>query len=80
MTSTIAEPALSCDRILAIAHADAVTAYADLSTHRIEVHLEFDGWHVEYTFRGIGRFHTGCGPHYVIDSDTGEILSKKYYQ
>ena len=80
MISTLAEPRLGCDKILAIAHADAVTAYDDLSSHRVEIHREDDGWHVEYIFRGNGRYHTGGGPVYLIDATSGEILSKKYYQ
>jgi hypothetical protein len=74
-------PIIGCDRALAIAHADAVRAYRDpMSHHRIAIHLEPAGWIVEYHFRGNGRFHTGGGPHYVISAETGEILSKKYYQ
>ena len=81
MNATADVTILSCDRILAIAHADAVQAYRDpLTRYRIELHLEPNGWVVEYHFRGDGRFHTGGGPHYVIDATTGEIISKKYYQ
>ncbi len=71
---------MSCVDALAIAHADAKTAYEDLSRHFVKVFQEIDGWHVEYWFRGEGRFHIGGGPHYIIDAKTGEILSKKYYQ
>jgi hypothetical protein len=80
MATSLARPPVQCDRALAVAHADAVTVYPDLSRHRVEVRLEDDGWHVEYTFRGTGRFHVGGGPHYVISADTGEITDKKYYQ
>lgn len=80
MTATLSPPVLSCDRILSIAHADATSAYPDLTRHRVEIHLESDGWHVEYLFRGDGRFHTGGGPVYLIDAETGAILDKKYYQ
>ena len=81
MSTTETPPVISCDQALAIAHADAVQAYRDpLHRHRVEVRLESNGWVVEYHFRGTGRFHTGGGPHYVIDATTGEILSKKYYQ
>jgi hypothetical protein len=74
-------PLIACDQALAIAHADAMQAYRDpLSRYRIEIHLEPNGWIVEYHFRGSGRFHTGGGPYYVIHPETGEILSKKYYQ
>lgn len=65
---------------LSVAETDAVTVYRDLTRHRIELRFEDDSWHVEYWFRGTGRFHTGGGPHYVIDATTGQIISKKYYQ
>jgi len=80
MAAAVETPILSCAQVLAVAQADAETAYRDLSRHRIEIRLEDDGWHIEYTFRGTGRFHVGGGPHYIIDSHTGEIVSKKYYQ
>ena len=81
MNATESLPTIRCDQALAIAHADAVQAYHDpLTRHRIEVRLEANGWIVEYHFRGTGRFHTGGGPHYVIHAETGEILSKTYYQ
>ncbi|MGL6097513.1 MAG: hypothetical protein ACRC7O_17160 [Fimbriiglobus sp.] len=80
MPVAAAPPAVQCDQALAVAHADATLAYRDLTRHRVEVRLENDGWHVEYSFRGTGRFHTGGGPHYVIDATTGEIVSRKYYQ
>lgn len=81
MTTAATTPTIRCDQALAIAHADAVQAYHNpLTRHRIEIRLEDEGWIVEYHFRGTGRFHTGGGPHYVIDAATGAILSKKYYQ
>jgi hypothetical protein len=80
MNTTTVQPAVRCDQALAIAHADAVQVYDDLTRHRIVVRLEGDVWHVEYQFRGAGRFHTGGGPYYVIDATTGEIRSKTYHQ
>ncbi len=81
MSTATTPPAIRCDQALAIAHADAVGAYRDpLTRHRVEVRLEPEGWVVEYHYRGIGRFHTGGGPHYLIHAETGEILSKKYFQ
>ncbi len=81
-TDTEAPYSLGCDHALAlaIAHADAVKVYPDLTRHFVKVFLEPDGWHVEYWFRGEGRFHVGGGPHYVVDGHTGAILDKKYYQ
>jgi hypothetical protein len=81
MNATETTPSIRCDQALAIAHADAVQAYQDpLTRYRIEVHLEPNGWIVEYHFRGTGRFHTGGGPYYVIHPETGEIISKTYHQ
>lgn len=73
-----AEPAVSSDQALAIASADAKGAYRDLSPYRIHVALEEDGWHIDYELRDARL--TGGGPHYVIDSATGTIVSKRYDQ
>ncbi|MGL4552023.1 MAG: hypothetical protein ACRC33_12660 [Gemmataceae bacterium] len=73
-----AASAISGDRALATAQADALTVYRDLSPYRVHVTLEPDGWHVDYDLtdpRG-----KGGGPHYVIDTRSGEILSKRYDQ
>jgi hypothetical protein len=72
-----ASKSLSCERILAIAHADAISAYRDLSRYRIELALEDDGWHVDYRLK---QLTCGGGPHYVIDARTGAIISKRYEQ
>lgn len=69
---------ISSHRALAIAEADALPVYEDLSPYRIEVRLEDDGWHIEYWIKKPRV--AGGGPHYVISADTGEIVSKKYYQ
>jgi hypothetical protein len=71
-------PAITSHRALAIAEADALPVYPDLSPYRIEIRLEDDGWHVEYRIKK-SRV-AGGGPHYVIDATTGAIVSKKYYQ
>ena len=74
----VAGPAISSHRALAIAEADALPVYQDLSPYRIEIKLESDGWHVEYRIKKPRV--AGGGPHYVIDATTGEIVSKRYYQ
>ncbi|HJZ59215.1 MAG TPA: hypothetical protein VKE74_29995 [Gemmataceae bacterium] len=70
------------DRALAVAQADAqadaVRAYGDLSRYRIQLVLEPDGWHVDYTLKD--PKWKGGGPHYVIDAQTGVILAKRYEQ
>ena len=69
---------LATDQILAIAQADAAQVYRDLSPYRIQLMLEDDGWHVDYELKN--PRHKGGGPHYVIDSHTGAIVSKRYEQ
>ena len=66
------------DRILSIAQADAISAYADLSPYRIRLALEDDGWHVDYELKDPRL--KGGGPHYVIHAVTGTIVSKRYEQ
>jgi hypothetical protein len=62
----------------AIAQADAARAYRDLSIYRIQLVLEDDGWQVGYELKDPRL--KGGGPHYVIDSQTGAIISKVYEQ
>ena len=78
MSAIASEPTISCDQALAIAQADAATAYDKLWRFRIEVELEADGWHIAYRLRE--KRVAGGGPWYVIDATTGAIVSKKYYQ
>jgi len=71
-------PPLPADQVLAVAQADAMTAYRDLSPYCIQLVLEDDGWHVDYELKD--RRHKGGGPHYIIDAYTGRILAKRYEQ
>jgi hypothetical protein len=73
VTAVLAE-----DQALAIAQADALRAYRDLSPYRIHVVLEEDGWHVDYKLND--PRHKGGRPRYVIEAFTGKILSKRYEQ
>ena len=74
-------PTVEVHEALAICHADGLLAYEQLHHYEIEIFLEKDGWHIEYGIRQRnGSRVAGGGPHYVVDADTGEILSKKYYQ
>ena len=75
---TVAGPALAADRALAIAQADAIRAYRDLSPYRIRLSLEADGWHVDYELRDPKL--KGGGAHYVIESVSGAIIRKRYEQ
>lgn len=70
--------ALSGDQALAIAQADALGAYRNLSAYRIQLALEDDGWHVDYELKDPTL--KGGGPHYIIDALTGAILSRRYEQ
>lgn len=69
---------LGGDKALAIAQADALVAYRDLSPYRIRLELSEDGWHVDYELKDPRL--KGGGPHYVIDPITGVILLKRYEQ
>jgi hypothetical protein len=74
----MSRPTLAVPRILAIAQADALTAYRDLSPYVIRLALEEDGWHVDYELKS--RTLKGGGPHYIIDTYTGTIRWKRYDQ
>jgi hypothetical protein len=69
---------LAGDQALAIAQADAARAYGDLSPYCIRLALEPDGWHVDYELKDPRL--KGGGPHYVIDSTTATITSRRYEQ
>jgi len=71
-------PTISGHKALEIAEMDAAPVYEDLSIYRIELLLENDGWHVAFRIKQPRM--AGGGPHYIISAETGEILSKKYYQ
>ena len=54
------------------------SAYRSLFLYRIRLALEEDGWHIDYDLKDSKL--KGGGPHYIIDSTSGEILSKRYEQ
>lgn len=70
--------AIPADRALAVAQADAVVAYRDLTPYRIALVLEADGWHVDFELKDPRL--KGGGPHYLIDAHTAQIVSKRYEQ
>lgn len=82
MTTTASTPIpakpISPDDALKVAHCDAEKAYGDLTPYRIAITLEPDGWHIDYEFKQAGI--QGGGPHYVIDTNSGAILHKRYEQ
>lgn len=69
---------ISPDEALRIARSDAERAYGDLTDHRIIIKRHQDGWHIDYDL--VDPHLKGGGPHYVVDSETGEIVSKRYEQ
>lgn len=71
-------PTVSPDQALAMAHRDALKAYRDLSPYRIVIALQDDGWHIDYDL--VDPKMTGGGPHYIVDTETGEIVGKRYEQ
>ncbi|OGC05577.1 hypothetical protein A2526_05865 [candidate division WOR-1 bacterium RIFOXYD2_FULL_36_8] len=65
---------------ISIARQDAEKIYKDLSIYNIATSLEADGWHVDYELKSLEMIMMGGGPHYIIDSKTGKIISKRYEQ
>ncbi len=78
MSTALSVPTVSRQQAIAIAEADALPVYGDLNNLTLEVALHDDGWHVDYWMRK--HRVAGGGPHYVIDSTTGEIRYKRYDQ
>ena len=76
--SSIPTRTIGGDEALAIAQADAVRAYRDLSGCRIELALEADGWNIDYKLNDPRL--KGGRPHYVVDATAGTIQSKRYEQ
>lgn len=74
----VGKPRVSSDEALRIARLDAERAYRDLTPYHIGVSLEADGWHVDYELKD-ARLNGG-GAHYVIDPDSGAVVSKRYEQ
>jgi hypothetical protein len=69
---------LAGDQVLAIAQADAARIDRDLSLYRIQLVLEDAGWHVDHELKNPTLI--GGGPHYIIDANTGAVISKRYEQ
>lgn len=69
---------ITSDEALKNARLDAEKAYRDLTPFFIHLELDDDGWHVDYELKN--RKSNGGGPHYVIDAQTGVILTKRYEQ
>jgi hypothetical protein len=76
--TTTSARTLPGDQALAIAQADALQAYGDLSPYCIRLAHEPDGWHIDYELKDPRL--KGGGPHYIIDSTTGTIAARRYDQ
>ena len=71
-------PQLSSDEVLRIARLDAERIYRDLWRFVIRIAQEADGWHVDFDLKDTNA--RGGGPHYVIDAESGTIITKRYEQ
>jgi hypothetical protein len=69
---------LSSDEVLRVARLDAERVYRDLSRFVIRIARETDGWHVDFDLQDTTA--RGGGPHYVIDPESGIIVTKRYEQ
>ena len=66
------------NQALHIARQDALTAYRDLDAYDVTIEMQHRNWKIDYTPKN--KATQGGGPQYLIDGDTGEILSKRYEQ
>ena len=69
---------ISKEEALRIAHQDASQIYQDLSIYDVTATSEDGNWHVSYLLADPRL--VGGGPDYVIDGETGKILSFRYGQ
>lgn len=67
---------ISQEQALKIANNDATKAKVDVSKYNVKADLFKKGWRVTYESKEVSL--GGGGPEYVIDSQTGEIISKQY--
>jgi uncharacterized membrane protein YkoI len=63
---------------LKIAHDDATKQYRDLSAFDVMIELDQGNWKIDYELKN--KESEGGGPHYLISSETGAILSRRYEQ
>ena len=77
-TVQLLAPQLSSDEVLRVARLDADRAYRDLARFVIRIAREPDGWHVDFDLKD--SMARGGGPHYVIDPESGVIVTKRYEQ
>ena len=63
---------------LKIANDDASKQYQDLSIYDILIELDDGNWKIDYELKD--KSSQGGGPHYLISSETGKIVSRRYEQ
>lgn len=63
---------------LKTAHDDAVTQYRDLSGYDVRITLDGPNWQVDYELKD--KQSQGGGPRYLISRETGQIVSRRYWQ
>lgn len=63
---------------LKIANEDARKQYRDLSIYEVVTELDDKNWKIDYELKN--KRLRGGGPHYLISSETGEIVSRRYEQ
>ena len=78
MATASSQSNLAVVNVLRIAHHNAQTAYGDLSELKITLRRCPDGWHVDYDLTD--PLAAGGGPHYVIDPESGDIVTRRYEQ
>ena len=78
MATASSQTNLAVADVLRIADHDAQTVYGDLSEFKITLCRRSDGWHVDYDLTD--PLAAGGGPHYVIDPESGDIVTRRYEQ
>ena len=63
---------------LKIAKDDALVQYRDLSIYDVMIELDDENWKIDYVLKN--KDLQGGGPHYLISSETGEIVWRRYEQ
>jgi hypothetical protein len=78
-SANISQAGLTSVEALVIARTDARRIYRDLDfLYKIDMCLTDDAWHIDFEFKDESA--NSGGPHYVIDAQNGNILSKRYDQ
>ena len=72
------EPKISKEKALEIARENAEAAYGDLSLYEVQIEFVEGNWKVDYALKDKTRH--GGGAHYIISSETGEIVSGYHEQ